>query len=145
LLVNGHYPVFSVAEHGPTTCLVDRLRPLLHQYQATTYLCGHDHNLQVKTFKCFYLDTWMFFLLQHLTNDLNGVHMNYFVVGAANFIDNTQKHAKDVPTDSLKFFWAGSPVYGGFGLVELNSTNLSLSFIDHSEQTLYQATMSPRS
>jgi len=127
LLVNGHYPVFSVAEHGPTTCLVDRLRPLLHQYHATAYICGHDHNLQ------------------HLTNDLNGVHMNYFVVGAANFIDTSHAHAKDVPADSLKFFWAGSPVYGGFGLVELNNTHLSLSFVDHAEKTLYQATMTPRS
>jgi tartrate-resistant acid phosphatase type 5 len=48
LLVNGHYPVYSVAEHGPTQCLIDRLRPLLHQYHATAYICGHDHNLQVK-------------------------------------------------------------------------------------------------
>jgi hypothetical protein len=50
LIVSGHFPVYSVAEHGPTQCLVDRLRPLLHQYNATTYLCGHDHNLQVKIF-----------------------------------------------------------------------------------------------
>ncbi len=71
--------------------------------------------------------------------------MNYFVVGAANFIDNDQAHAKDVPAGSLKFFWAASPTYGGFGLVELNNTHLSLSFIDHAEQTLYQATMTPRS
>jgi tartrate-resistant acid phosphatase type 5 len=47
LLVNGHYPVYSVAEHGPTQCLIDHLRPLLHQYHATAYICGHDHNLQV--------------------------------------------------------------------------------------------------
>ncbi len=70
--------------------------------------------------------------------------MNYFVVGAANFIDRSQAHAKDVPAGSLKYFWAGSPTYGGFGLVELNNTHLSLTFIDHSEQTLYQATMTPR-
>ncbi len=55
LIVSGHYPIYSIAEHGPTACLVDRLRPLLHQYQATTYLCGHDHNLQVKIF-CFFFD-----------------------------------------------------------------------------------------
>jgi hypothetical protein len=75
---------------------------------------------------------------------MDGVHMNYFVVGAANFIDPSQEHAKNVPADSLKFFWAGSPIYGGFGLVEHNSTHLTLSFIDRSEQTLYQATMTPR-
>ncbi len=71
--------------------------------------------------------------------------MNYFVVGAANFIDPSKEHAKDVPADSLKFFWAGSLIYGGFGLVEVNNTHLTLSLIDHSEKTLYQATMTPRS
>ena len=47
LVAAGHFPVYSIAEHGPTKCLVDRLRPLLQQYKATAYLCGHDHNLQV--------------------------------------------------------------------------------------------------
>ena len=71
--------------------------------------------------------------------------MNYFVVGAANFIDPSEDHAKDVPSGALKFHWAGSTVYGGFGLVEVNNTHLSLSFIDHAEQSLYRAAMTARS
>jgi len=70
--------------------------------------------------------------------------MDYFVIGAANFIDPSKAHAKDVPTGSSKFYWAGPGVYGGFGLVEVNSTRLTISFIDRLEQTLYHSSMVPR-
>lgn len=77
-------------------------------------------------------------------NTVNGTEMNYFVVGAANFIQNSHDHATDVPDGSLKYFWAGSIVFGGFGLVEVNDQQLQFSFVDRSEKTLYQTTLKPR-
>lgn len=126
VLLAGHFPVYSVAEHGPTKCLVDRLRPLLIQYHATAYLCGHDHNLQ------------------HLSENVNGTQVDYFVIGAGDIVEGSQKHASNVPPGSLKYFWGPDSLLGGFGLVEVNSTQMAISFIEHGEKTLYRALLKPR-
>ena len=44
LIVGGHFPVYSVCQHGPTQTLIDHLKPLLDKYNAH-YLSGHDHCL----------------------------------------------------------------------------------------------------
>lgn len=46
LVVVGHFPVWSVCEHGPTSQLVARLKPLLDANRVTAYLAGHDHCAQ---------------------------------------------------------------------------------------------------
>ena len=33
LVVAGHYPIYSICEHGPTPDLVERVKPLLEQYK----------------------------------------------------------------------------------------------------------------
>lgn len=71
--------------------------------------------------------------------------MNYFVVGAGDVAENSRKHASDVPADSLKYFWAEGLLLGGFGLIEVDSSELIFSFIEYSEKTLYQTRLSPRS
>jgi tartrate-resistant acid phosphatase type 5 len=44
LIVAGHFPIFSICEHGNTANLYDHLRPLLIEYNAH-YISGHDHCL----------------------------------------------------------------------------------------------------
>lgn len=51
IIVAGHFPVWSVAEHGPTQCLVERLKPLMEHFTVSAYINGHDHNLQVSIYK----------------------------------------------------------------------------------------------
>jgi len=42
IFLGGHYPVFSVCDHGPTPSLL-RMRPLFEEYSVTAFLSGHDH------------------------------------------------------------------------------------------------------
>ena len=70
--------------------------------------------------------------------------MNYFVVGAADVVQDSHKHAADVPTGSLKYFWGRGLLLGGFGMVEVNSTQMTFSFIEHTQKTLYQTRLLPR-
>ncbi|VDK69290.1 unnamed protein product [Cylicostephanus goldi] len=51
LFVAGHYPVYSVASHGPTKCLLDQLIPRLEAYNVSAYFAGHEHSIQVTPVK----------------------------------------------------------------------------------------------
>ncbi len=43
----GHHPIFSGGEHGDTSIMVERVKPLMEQYGAQIYMSGHDHDLEV--------------------------------------------------------------------------------------------------
>jgi acid phosphatase len=46
-LVFGHHPIYSASPfHGDTHELQECLLPLLHEYRAQAYICGHEHDLQ---------------------------------------------------------------------------------------------------
>lgn len=124
LLVGGHFPVWSIAEHGPTDCLVDRLKPLLEKYKASSYICGHDHNLQ------------------HIKEQDSDVH--YFVIGAANFVKDDVRHKHSVPDDSLKFYWADARRYGGFAHVNATADYLNVTLIDSLGNLLHSQMIKPR-
>ncbi|KAK7101235.1 hypothetical protein V1264_024050 [Littorina saxatilis] len=119
----GHFPVYSIAEHGPTKCLVDRLLPMLYKYRASGHLSGHDHNLQ---------------------SSQDGVTLDYILSGSANFIDASVVHKDSVPQGSSRFHWADLTKLGGFVYAEATATNMTFTYIEASGKILYQTTVFPR-
>lgn len=134
ILVVGHYPVYSIAEHGPTKCLVDNLRPLLHKYGVSAYISGHDHNLQ------------------HL-QVTDGTTVNYILSGTGAFTMSSTKNKKKVPSNSLKYHWGGGGFEGGLATIQVSSSRMNLTFYQtitknfttYNPKFLYTAEIQPRS
>lgn len=125
IFVVGHYPVWSIAEHGPTQNLVSYLKPLLEEHKVAGYFNGHDHNLQ------------------HL--EQNGV--DYYLSGAGHDIDLSTSHKKDVPKGVLKFHWPSDDnKHGGFITVEVkDEKNMNVVYYSDQGQVLYQTSkINPR-
>ncbi|XP_040096547.1 tartrate-resistant acid phosphatase type 5 [Oryx dammah] len=123
VLVAGHYPVWSIAEHGPTHCLVKQLLPLLTAHKVTAYLCGHDHNLQ-------YLQ------------DENG--LGFVLSGAGNFMDPSKKHMRKVPKGYLRFHHGAENSLGGFAYVEISPKEMSVTYIEASGKSLFKTRLPRR-
>ncbi|XP_013379887.1 tartrate-resistant acid phosphatase type 5 isoform X1 [Lingula anatina] len=126
IIVAGHYPVISIAEHGPTSCLVETLMPMLYKYKVTSFFSGHDHNLQ------------------HLQVNQSNVSVDYFVIGSGNFVDPSTAHVSKVPSGSLKYHWANILKPGGFAYIEATPQTMTLSFIQGDGTYLYSHSMKPR-
>lgn len=120
IIVAGHYPVWSIAEHGPTQTLVERLRPLLQKYNVSSYICGHDHNLQ------------------HIQETTNPV--DYFVAGAGHLTDPSVAHMDDIPANSLKFHYGVIDIlhdHGGYTTVGVVNNTMTTTFYDYKGDQLY--------
>ncbi|XP_020797533.1 tartrate-resistant acid phosphatase type 5a isoform X1 [Boleophthalmus pectinirostris] len=122
LLVAGHYPVWSVSEHGPTQCLLQQVHPMLIKYKATAYFCGHDHNLQ-------YIEE-------------SGV--GYVVSGAGNFLDPDVRHWNHVPKGSVKFFTGQASTLGGFVHAEVAQDKMTVTFYQAKGTSLYRIVLPQR-
>ena len=99
IVVAGHYPVWSVCEHGPTDTLIDKVKPLLEKYGVSAYLSGHDHCAEV-------ID--------------DGTGVIFHGIGSANFNDASLTHADMIPEGSLKFH-SGDDEVGGFARILLKA------------------------
>jgi len=122
IFVAGHFPVWSMAEHGPTKCLVDDLRPLLVKYNVSGYFCGHDHNLQ------------------HIREN----SVEYVVSGAGDMVNPSEKHRDSIPDGSLMYFNNNLLSLGGFTTLHVGSKSAHFVFETGAGSTLYKYEFAPR-
>ena len=94
LWVGAHYPVWSIASHGPTAGLVAKLRPLLERYEAN-YFNGHDHDLE------------------HIREV--GSKVNYVTTGSGMACCYADSNLAKVPKGSVRFAMVGGPGKGPTG------------------------------
>lgn len=122
LIVAGHFPVWSICEHGPTAEMIRSVKPLLEQYHVTAFIAGHDHCMES------FVDS--------------GV--DYHGMGASHSNDPSTAHAKAVPAGSLKFHAQGKS--GGFGSFTVTPTSFIARHHEGNGVLLYtHPTRGPRS
>lgn len=114
LIVAGHYPVHSLAEHGPTSALSPSKFPYLTKYKASAYLCGHDHAEQ-------HIDT--------------GDGVQYHVIGSAN-LKGSWDHIDKYPKDQIKFH---ELTVGGYAVISASKSGLIIKHYDGDAKLLYTA------
>jgi len=119
LIVGGHYPVFSIAEHGPTNSLQPGKFPYLRDNRVSAYLCGHEHNEQ-------HIDV------------SDGTQ--YHIIGSAHSADKSTAHKSTIKSEQLKFH--GTP-NGGFATVSVSKAGMVIKHLDGSGKVLYTAPAIP--
>uniref|UniRef100_A0A4W3H4Z4 Tartrate-resistant acid phosphatase type 5 n=1 Tax=Callorhinchus milii TaxID=7868 RepID=A0A4W3H4Z4_CALMI len=123
LVVAGHYPVWSIGDHGPTHCLVEHLRPLLKKYNVTVYISGHDHSLQ-------------------FIREDEGIA--YVISGTGTFIDKSTEHQEKVPKDWLHFSNSNCSTLGGFVSIKITADNMLISYNQPHGMMVFQTELPKR-
>lgn len=120
IIVAGHYPMYSVSPHGPTTKLQREVLPMLRQYKVSAYLSAHDHSMQ-------HIDV--------------GDGVEYHVIGASSIYVTAQPNAGTIAAGQLKYF--GAPKNGGFATVHVSSSGMQIKHLDGDGQVLHTGPVKP--
>ena len=70
--------------------------------------------------------------------------MDYFVIGAGNFVTYVKNKEDQNPKNCSKFYWADISRLGGFAYMEATPSDMTLTFIDGMGAPLYSHKMRPR-
>jgi len=103
IIVAGHYPVYSVAEHGPTKGLIEKLIPMLHRYNVSTYMSGHDHTFE------------------YIVSE----GIDYIDTGGTHECNPSTAHQRSIPENSLQFRGCDQ---GGFTRIKVDADGLSVYY-----------------
>eukprot|EP01040_Poterioochromonas_malhamensis_P012043 gene12043-13157_t len=125
LLVAGHYPVYSICEHGPTATLVTNLLPLLKQYNAH-YVNGHDH------------------CMEHIVEVDSNV--NHFLSGMGVECCYKASNKLKIPTNSLQWYIAADNKgknTAGFSSFEVSKSGMTVKYYNQDGTLLYTAPAVP--
>lgn len=107
-IVFGHHPVYSASKkHGNTKEMIDLVKPLLEQYNAQFYICGHDHDFQ------------------HLRE--KGGKVDYIVTG-------TGSETRPDSSNEMSLFSKSEP---GFSIVSLKADSLRICFVGTNGNIIY--------
>jgi len=121
LIVGGHYPVYSIAEHGPTSAMQPDKFPYFQKHQISAYFCGHEHSEQ-------HIDV--------------GDGIQYHVIGAAHKGDKSTKHKSSIDSSALKFH---DTTGGAFASVTVNKQGMTIKHLNPSGSVKYTSpTILPR-
>jgi len=122
LILAGHYPVYSVCEHGPTACLISEVKPIIDAAGVQIVVAGHDHCQE-------YLEVGA---------------TQYHGMGSAHTNDASTAHTGAVPAGSLKWHQPGTD--GGYGMFSIGPDGLTATHWSGKGELVYTApTIKPRS
>ena len=120
LVVAGHYPIYSIGEHGDDSYLISDLLPILKRNKVHIYMSGHDHNHQ------------------HIVKD--GMH---FIVSGGSAgrsplgPHGLQHYGVSAATADVKHYHLTC----GFGFAEVDSSFFNITFVDNLGRIRYTAVL----